>query len=324
MSIPYEAGTAFTTPTCVSAWVEYPFKNFGDTTTKVYHHIMEVARNSYVPLAFDDTMTSADEKPERSPFSDDSAAYWVHDTEPQVKDGVNVTFERIFANIPAARQEGAGLFPFTFPKIATSEVTTLVSASNGNESIAHVVGSSATVTFDVTSGEAATLREGQKVKLTHNAGGNFEKDVGGTWINTGPYFIISDITGLTVEAQIEGSIDDFRTSITPITTFKVEVVLFVRAETENFDSHSYIDVSYYKKASILSVPLKSKFAPYINTTGLPTDELEPKTGTPLTTPTTEEYLDFIADNTYLVAQPSSVDRWRGNIWEVRTLMVQPR
>ena len=136
MSIPYSAGKAFTTATCIRAWEEYPLQSEGDLTAKVYHHIMVVARDSYALLAKNALMTDAASKPGRSPFADDSGAYWIGDSEPSVIDGgINVQFDRKFATIPADRPgvlSGSQSFPF--PGVRGVRYVTPATADEADES----------------------------------------------------------------------------------------------------------------------------------------------------------------------------------------------
>lgn len=115
MSLPYTKGTAYSTPTTVRAWVEYPFRNEGDSTAKVYHHIMQVSAEDYTTLADDVVLTDAGAKPARSPFADDSSAYYAGDYNlSHIGDGM-VKFDRQFAHVPADRQVPNGPYAVTFP-----------------------------------------------------------------------------------------------------------------------------------------------------------------------------------------------------------------
>lgn len=114
---------AFTTPTCVKAWVNYPFRDAGDAATKVYHHKMQVLNTSYAPLSDDDTMTAATEKPSGSPFADDANAYYVGDQIQGQLDGGLVEFVRMFANIPASRVEPDGFYSYQRPGILDNGIS---------------------------------------------------------------------------------------------------------------------------------------------------------------------------------------------------------
>ena len=157
--MPLPSGATLTAPTCTRAWLDYPFKANGDATTKVYNHFMEVKAINYTPLADNDTMTAADEKPTNSPFADDANAFWVSDTIPEAGDGGMVFFIRTFANIPQSRQEGAGAYAFAFP--GNGNVTKVSEFSQGSVSLG-IVSSRPEVSFTASATNSLLLGIGDK------------------------------------------------------------------------------------------------------------------------------------------------------------------
>lgn len=321
MSIPYSAGTAFTTATCVKAWIEYPFANNGDSATKVYHHTMQVDRLSYSPLAFNDVMTTADEKPTRSPFADDSAAYWVGDTPPSDIGGTLVEFQRIFSNIPAIRVEGNGIYAFTYPGV-DSTTTSTIATSTGNESTSFDSGTGEGIMiFDVAPGDTSKFTVGQKLHVNNdNQGfGLFEGQSPSTsWV---PYEVndgfVTDITSNTItvkETLSPAGFIGFRSGVA-ITTYTLQETLPARDPfTQNATSRR--SFSYVKSDDLLGVTIGAKFS-LVNSSGVPTDTL-----TTTTVPTKATYLGYVTDSEYLAAESTQVTRWMGNIWQKESILVQ--
>ena len=322
MSIPYTKGTAFTTPTCVGGWVEYPFANEGDGVTKIYHHNMMVKESSYSPLSFDDVMTAADEKPERSPFSDDSSAYWVGDSTPNPADGGNVMFDRKFANIPAQRTNGAGYYSVELPGSSVT-VTDNLATSTADEALSSS-GSTLIVTFTVASADVGNFNVGQRVSINNDAdaSGKFQATVRnypGVYPQyyTNYFFIDSarvvDITGNTITTYFDGTtvrfVSDFSSPTLPLTTFTISNVLNTRnPSVENMPS--IIIQDYFKVDDLRSIQVIDKFyVKYSSSNNTPVDTLSNSTS-----PTASEYLTSIVSSEYLPAEISTVTRWMGNIW----------
>ena len=116
MSIPYTSED-FTTPRAGGeSWTEYPFIEYGDNTTKVYHMRCTVNKSDYAPIALDTTMASASNADVLVlPFAADTSAYFVGDYNHRVKDGALLEFDRQFATIPANRTEHEGSVVFRYP-----------------------------------------------------------------------------------------------------------------------------------------------------------------------------------------------------------------
>jgi len=327
MSLPNESvgsgGIAFTTPTCVKAWIEYPLNEQGDSTTKVYHHIMQVKRANYAPLAYDDEMTAADKKPVRSPFPDDANAFWVGDSEPSQIGGNLVEFERIFANIPADRTDPNGLYPFQFPGNSTS-VTETIGVSTGNYSVAVSYANPqmhADITFDMATADAAKLSVGERVDLT-NTTDVYEVDYGSGQFDAGTIVTyVTDVTGDTVTVRYSHYATNSSVGFTgnPNATFTTHTVKRPSLDARDLlqDSAASIVLVTYEKAS--SPSQLSAFALKFvvrNAAGVVTDNLVFSTE-----PTSATYSAYINDGQYIAAENESFTRWRGNIYERTAIQV---
>lgn len=118
MSIPYTSED-FTTPRAGGeSWVEYPFIEYGDNSSKVYHMRCAVNKGDYTAIALDATMASASNADVLAlPFTADASAYFVGDYNHRVRDGALLEFDRQFATIPASRTEYEGSIVFEYPGI---------------------------------------------------------------------------------------------------------------------------------------------------------------------------------------------------------------
>lgn len=324
MAIPYNS-TAYDTHKCTGADTRYPFANYGDSATKVYVHAMRGNRSTYAPLAFNDEMTTADEKPNGSPFSDDSAAFWVGDSIPQDQKDGTVKYERTFANIPATRIEGNGIYAFTYPGVS-STTTSTIATSTGNESVSFDSGTGEGVmVFDVAPGDTSKFTVGQKLHVNNNnqTYGAFQgKRTGGlsTWYN---YYInngfVTDITSNTITIKevlspTSWEWTDFRSEVA-ITTFAAQSILKARDPFTN-NATSIRNYNYLKSDDLIGIPISAKFN-LVNSSGAPTNEL-----TNTTNPTKVEYLNLIEDSEYIAAESTQITRWMGNIWQKQQILVQ--
>jgi len=102
-------------------YIEYPFIEQGDPATKIYHMICQMAQSEYsaTAISLDATMATATTAGVIAlPFTGDSAAYFVGDFGHAPVDGGMVEFERIFANIPATRNnQFEGTYAYSYPGI---------------------------------------------------------------------------------------------------------------------------------------------------------------------------------------------------------------
>ena len=136
MSIPYTSGDFTSARANGESWIEYPFIEYGDNTTKVYHLVCEVNEVDYAPIALDTTMASASNADVISlPFTADAAAYHVGDFGKAKIDGGLTRFDRVFRTIPLTRNNVfGGTTAFSYPGRAANKVggadRTVTAASN--------------------------------------------------------------------------------------------------------------------------------------------------------------------------------------------------
>ena len=121
MSRPYTSED-FTTPRAGGdSWIEYPFIEYGDNSSKVYHMRCTVNKGDYAAIALDTTMASASNADVLAlPFAADTSAYFVGDFNHRVKDGALLEFDRQFATIPATRTEYEGSLVFEYPGLGVN------------------------------------------------------------------------------------------------------------------------------------------------------------------------------------------------------------
>jgi len=338
MPLPTESGAAiaFTTATCVQAWTEYPFNKTGDSVTKVYRHMMQVKRANYAPLAFDDEMTAAGEKPARSPFADDALAFWVGDSQPSQIGGDLVEFERTFANIPVSRTEGYGLYPVEAPGVAANTSVVIATSESTPTPAISVIGDwDVTVIFTVGTGVGASFTEGLLVDINNDAvgDGRFTGTFTILVYNQGSYDEVvvaknfnmeaspgTDITGDVITCTKDISVNfpsnytkvESPTSSETITTFTASNDLIAR-DPETLNTTANVQFDYFKVDSIFEITVNNKFH-VITSAGDKTD-----TSSATTNPTSEEYLELIAAGSTLNAEDSSLNRWMGNIWSRETI-----
>lgn len=335
-------GTALTTPTCVSAWVEYPFRNNGDPATKAYHHLMQVKLTSYAPLADDDEMTAADEKPDRSPFPDDANAFFTGDSMPEPIDGGMVQFVRSFSQIPATRTEGAGLYAHEFPSNADTPATfdiSGVSKSGGSSSPDRPE-----LSFTANAADSNNIEIGDIFVVGYNGSSNasmyvrwqgddgtstfiqpkmivFSKvDAGGGSFTIEGYLSSFDAIDYTREAN--SGVDGYRWTVAPANLTVIFQKSIARDNTLNENSESFLTYRYVKTDDINSERFEAKFATwqYISPSGIVgeaddgfrlTDTLSSGTS-----PSIGEYNGLVFNQSTINAEPEVAFRWRGNIWEI--------
>lgn len=332
MSLPYNSA-AFDTHKCTGGIVEYPFHHAGDGDTKLYIHYMCGNRSTYAPLTFNDEMTSADEKPSGSPFSDDSAAYYVGDRNLIDRNDGTVIYERMFANVPSPRTEPFGFYAFEFPKMAA--LTVSKSTSNRSfyyETSGHAGDDQYRLRFIMTFSNNTDFSVGDSVMIYNSAGwkkrsvytSGYEwnysysatiRSISGNtftawsnsiyyWINyyghTKPYGVYEEESGTT--------------------SYTMSKVVPGRTETRQADSPSIADLRYIKVGDPTTIALDPSFN-LLDSNGNQTDELDTTT-TPLTL---SQYRSHVSAGDYVInAEPESIRRWMGNIYEVAAIKIQPQ
>jgi hypothetical protein len=328
MSIPYSYGTSFDTPTCIQGWVEYPFARFGNNTTKLYHHIMVQNGDVYTPLTYNSEMTAADEKPDRSPFADDSSAYWVEDRG-QAPSGDNlITFDRIFSNIPLDYTEGGGLYSFTFPTTTASNLTVNIANAGAVAS-----GDTWELTFSLLNADSVNFNVGDAVVV--RGSGNFTPVGGSSTARSYWKWIITEKNGLnsgvspapgsgwvSYAAILEGgegvsSLSEPLSSPLPMD----KVGTFSRGSPITLNSESILTYRFVKTSDIKGEGLADRFQIYAY--GATNYTLTDTVGV-TTLPDAAIYQGMSKVITYIQAEPETPVRWMGNIWQIVGRKVRAR
>jgi len=117
MSIPFESNaTAWAAIRAIDAWIEYPFANDGDTTSKIYKMVCMCKSTEYEAPLFSQTMSdAATAKLIELPFAADATAYFVGDDGFAPAGATLITFTRSFMPVPSPRTRGIGSYSYTWP-----------------------------------------------------------------------------------------------------------------------------------------------------------------------------------------------------------------
>jgi hypothetical protein len=332
MAIPHNS-TAFDTHKCTGGYIKYPFRDFGDSATKVYVHQMTGNRSTYAPLSDDDEMTAADEKPTGSPFSDDANAFYVGDSDTQDNSDGTVSYERKFANIPADRTielsnaDPNGLYAFTFPKCSSSTEDLV---STGNETFTYSLASDlVTVSFDLAALDFAKLEIGDLVNIENTTDEFLIENSGGdVFTFSGNSLFPARVTALSSN-NVTVEFDLFSSSTTNdtatnnrnsgFTTYTCRLYVFIgRADPQSINAPSLIEYRYVKTndVSALVNTLDAEFFA-IDSLSRRTDSLSSTT-----IPTNNRYAEMYKNGDYINAEPELVDQWNGNIYEIKTIKVR--
>tara|TARA_R110001632_G_scaffold231952_1_gene371533 strand:+ start:317 stop:1660 length:1344 start_codon:yes stop_codon:yes gene_type:complete len=335
--------------TCTGSYRTKPFRDNGDIRTNIYYHEMKVLTLAYTPLADDDTMTTATQKPLRSPFPDDAAAFYVGDQ--NVSDGGDgfTTFIRIFANIPETRYDPSGLYAFDFAGVTTTSDSTVTSTVNYQLNIS---------------------LQGYNSNLTQYGGNNTNgggQEYGtipwkfGSSLGTGNIFAgaVSNASGLSVGDSLAVS---FNQAIKPYNKYvytPAQSAILVQASimringnfvTFRFGELAYQDKeiwkwedeassAFFSKATVTNVvdtnegEVETRNSPsrdlksYIKSDSPTTETLENMTQLPITlsttsVPTLAQYNQMVANGDYLNGAPETITRWMGNIYEKSLIQVR--
>jgi hypothetical protein len=321
MALPLATGgVSFTTPTCIGAWIEYPFRNNQDQETKVYHHIMRVSLLSYVPLVDDVVMTAAGAKPSGSPFPDDAGAFYIGDTELKPLDGGVVEFVRAFANIPISKTEGAGLYGFTFPAISIP-LSVVANCRSGTGDLL-TANSRPEVRFSLTAANAENFNVGDKCQVTTAAIRVIFKGQS-SFTEIVPFYVIYSKTASGSNFNYSGYMVNYIAvesvvAYSNLTTFTIAIPkVLARLSTMNQNSESFLTYRYVKTSDITTESLEVKFQVLVRTGNNPNYAYsEVDTVAALTYPTDKEYGGLVYQGGVIQAEPEVAHRWRGNIWEI--------
>lgn len=299
MSIPYTSGDFTSARANGESWIEYPFIEYGDNTTKVYHLVCEVNEVDYAPIALDTTMASASNADVISlPFTADAAAYHVGDFGKIKIDGGLTRFDRQFANIPQPVVDPAGSEIFTFPGLRS------IAGVGSKITISSASVSSGVVTLNLTSAHGMS------------SGDNFTIYIRGyNTINGRNYYssyrgnsnCITGTTGSTIKAYI------YLPSVFTFTSGYVWPFASNGRKQVSRKSSTQFEYDYFLpgvSAGITTsqeIALPQRFEPYYYAEGKTV-----KTLTSSTTPTNIEYNEIVNSDGFLVLD-SGVERWKGNI-----------
>lgn len=241
-------------------YIEYPFIEIGDSTTKVYHMICQQNRLDYdaAQVALDTTMASAaNAGVVQLPFDPDADAYFVGDFGHSPIDGGLVEFERVFANIPQDLDDVfTGTQSYTYPGyqpttatgtdknitgITTSSGISTVTCTN-SVSVGDVVYINATWT-----GAISKTFMGYRVALTGTTGSAVKvADLqGGTTFDSGTLTEL-DYEPRGQKSQLTGSITDYSyylPGVTPGITNPTDVTedeVFQITNTLNLEASQFV------------------------------------------------------------------------------------
>ena len=299
MSIPYTSGDFTSARANGESWVEYPFIEYGDNTTKVYHLVCEVNEADYAPIALDTTMASALNADVISlPFTADAAAYHVGDFGKAKIDGGLTRFDRQFANIPQPVVDPAGSEIFTFPGLPSTPGT------GSNIAISSMSLSSGVVTLNLASAHGMTDGDnfsyyylitytiyGRTYTRSQRANAVCITGTTGSTIKTS-FYLPSGFTftsGLIGEFATRG-----RRQVSRKSSTQLEYDYFLPGVSAGITTSQ-------------EIILPQRFEPYYYAEGNTVDSLNATT-----TPTNLEYNEIVNSDGFLTLD-SGVERWKGNI-----------
>ena len=302
MSIPYYSSTDFDTARPnQDSWIEFPFINLGDSSTKVYHLKCTMLRSDYNPalVPLDTTMASAANAQVTSlPFTANASAYFVGDYDHSISDGVLITFDRQFATIPEKTFEPAGSEIFTFPGLPSTVGTNVPIGI-----------SSLTI-----SGQTRTLQ----LASTHGmaAGDNFRFSIEGSYAVSGRNYNVSLYGNGVCISPTSGSTitfvcylpNNFTFASGNVITFATRGRLQVsRKATTQIENDYFLPGISANVSTSQSIPLPQKFEAYYYAEGNTVESLNS-----YTTPTNSEYNALVDSDGFLVLD-SGISIWKGNI-----------
>ena len=320
MAIPYTSSTSlvYETPRTSQCWVEYPFSYANDNVTRLYHHIMVMPGDKYSPLSYNDTMAGVN-KPLGSLFADDSNAFWVDDRNLSPIGNNLVTFDRLFAQVPQARTEGAPNYAFAFPSTGASGVTKNINIINGTGKFLTYNGRTE-IYFSLTAANSVFFNIGERVQ-TGSGGLNvtfygqtaqvlitgffiiYEKSVSGSNYFYRAVYESDDAV------QSRGSVSNFTSFalLSPVTTNGTV------GQERTINADSFINFRYLKTDDILSISTERGFDVVLKEANL--SYTLSKTVTSATLPSAAEYGGLVYQGGFISGEAESARRWMGNIWE---------
>lgn len=305
MSIPYTSED-FTTPRAgEESWIEYPFIEYGDNSSKVYHMRCTVNKDDYAAIALDTTMASASNANVLAlPFTADANAYFVGDFNHRVTDGALLEFDRQFATIPATNEVYPGTEFFTFPglpSVGTSAIT-IVSDSYSN-------GISTFITNANHNMQAGDLC---RIRFVYSSGGttfNYEVYLNCTTGTTGTTIKTNSIIAslnldYSEDIYVQPNVKKPRLSQNLPSSVKITNDYYLPGITNNIVTQN-------------DIPILQTFNPIIQSTGLTVTDLRSFTKPLSTKPTAEDYRALIDAQDYII-KDCTIQRYKGNIYVRKT------
>lgn len=122
----------FTSTRIVDYWVEYPFSDFGDTSTKIYKFRCQVNAGNYATLSKGSSMAGAISMGVIETPITDSTARFCSDQGFASSSGGVIEFVRTFANIPQSRTDYSSGTYTSPPEYDSERIITLYSSITGN------------------------------------------------------------------------------------------------------------------------------------------------------------------------------------------------
>ena len=302
MSIPYTSGDFTSARANGDSWIEYPFIEYGDNTTKVYHLVCEVNEVDYAPIALDTTMASASNADVISlPFTADAAAYHVGDFGKAKIDGGLTRFDRQFANIPSVRSDSpSGTTAYTYPGISPNN-------TDGTERTVTAASNAANVTT-LTCTNSVSVGDTVYINIVTSTGGT-------TFTSSGFYIALTGTSGSVVKipAIIVGTTFESGT----LTELTIQPKAQKSIPTGSLSDYSYflpgVSAGITDPTDVEETPV---FAPFSAQTGETVNTLSE-----LTIPNSSSYSADVAARNFIVIA-SNVTRWRGNILQKQNVRVR--
>jgi hypothetical protein len=302
MSIPYTSGDFTSARANGESWIEYPFIEYGDNTTKVYHLVCEVNEVDYAPIALDTTMASASNADVISlPFTADAAAYHVGDFGKIKIDGGLTRFDRQFANIPSVRNDSpSGTTAYTYPGISSND-------TDGTERTVTAASNAANVTT-LTCTNTVSAGDTVYINIVTSTGSNI-------FTSSGFYIALTGTSGSVVKipAIIVGTTFESGT----LTELTIQPKAQKSIPTGSLSDYSYflpgVSAGITDPTDVEETPV---FAPFSAQTGETVNTLSE-----LTIPNSSSYSADVAARNFIVIA-SNVTRWRGNILQKQNVRVR--
>jgi len=319
MSIPYTSED-FTTPRAGGeSWIEYPFIEYGDNTSKVYHMRCTVNKDDYAAIALDTTMASASNADVLVlPFTADANAYFVGDYNHRVTDGALLEFDRQFATIPATNEVYPGTEFFTFPGLPYQQGDPAVSCSSTSYS-SGIQTITAKTNHGLSPGDY--FRVNVLIYTVQLINGN-EDLTSSTSI---PVYAtaISGTSGTTLKSNVkigQGNYTENTTAYSP--TARISISLYPNAvasrDAKELSANTKIINNYFLPGvsadinDVNDIFIEPRFQVVRASTGSSTDDVSTTT-----IPSADQYRASINNNDY-ITKDCAIQRYKGNIYVRKT------